>query len=256
MTRLIWSISLLACALTAQAETAEDKGTRIALQADQANAGWVSERARLDMLLVNAQGDETTRQLTIDTLEGDSDGDRSRVQFESPADVRGTRMLTWSHKTGNDDQWLYLPAVKRVKRINAANKSGAFMGSELAYEDLGSQEPEKYRYRWLQDSEVNGRACDLLERVPVSRQSGYARHVLCLDREYQLPLHIDYFDRKNELLKTSVYSQHSRHGAVWKIDAIEVRNVQTGKRTLLTWSEREVGIGLDPRDFEPSALED
>lgn len=256
MSRTLIAVLLLAMTGGAQAETPEEKGTAIAIAADQTNTGWGSERAVMTMVLINAQGDETTRKLVLETLEGQTDGDRSKVTFESPADVRGTRMLTFSHKTGNDDQWLFLPAVQRVKRINAANKAGSFMGSELAYEDLGSQEPEKYHYRWLQDSVVAGRPCDLLERVPVSAQSGYARHVLCLDREFLLPLHIDYYDRKNELLKASDFAGHSKIGGHWRIGQIDVHNVQTQKRTRLTWSERTLGEPMPAADFEPGAIED
>ena len=251
---LLTVLSAAACAVAAQAP--EQKGTEIAVAAHKANGGWSTERAALTMLLVSAQGDQTTRKLQIETLEGVGDGDRSRVTFEWPADVKGTRLLTWSHKDGNDDQWLYLPSIKRVKRISAADKSGSFMGSEVAFEDLGSQEPEKYRYKWLADAKEGGRDSWQLERVPVAKGSGYARHVVWLDKEFQLPLRIDYYDRKNELLKTSRYSKHTKHGNGWKVDNIEVSNVQTKKKTVLDWTERSIGVKLDRATFQSSALED
>jgi hypothetical protein len=248
--------ALLMAAAPSHAQSPEEKGQKIAVDAHNTNAGWATERSQLTMLLVSAQGDQTTRKLNIDTRELANDGDRSRVTFEWPADVKGTRMLTWSHKDGNDDQWLYLPAIKRVKRISASDKSGSFMGSEVAYEDLGSQEPEKYRYKWLADAKENGRDCWQLERVPVSKTSGYARHVVWMDKEWFLPVHIDYYDRKNELLKTSLYSGHQKYGKTWRVNKIEVANVQTKKKTVLTWTDRQFGVKLDPVLFESSALED
>jgi hypothetical protein len=100
-------------------------------------------------VLVNAHGDRTTRKLRSSQIEVAGDGDRSRIEFEWPADVKGTRMLTWTHRKGNDDQWLFLPAINRVKRVSSGNRSGAFMGSEFAYEDLGSQHVGTYAERLL-----------------------------------------------------------------------------------------------------------
>ena len=246
----------LAAVPAALAQSPEQKGTDIAVAGHKANGGWQTEHSTLTMVLVSAQGDQTTRKLVIDTQEGTSDGDRSRVTFDWPADVKGTRMLTWSHKDGNDDQWLYLPSIKRVKRISSSDKSGSFMGSEVAYEDLGSQEPEKFRYKWLTDAREGERDCWQLERVPVSKTSGYARHVVWVDKEYNVPMRVDYYDRKNELLKTSRYSKHQKFGKIWKFGAIEVSNVQTKKKTVLDWTERQFGTRLDRAMFEPSALED
>jgi hypothetical protein len=240
----------------AAAETPEQKGLRIATESDKANAGFVSERASMTMELVNAHGDSTTRKMVLETLEGKDDGDRSRSVFEWPADVKGTKMLTWTHKKGDDDQWLYLPAIKRVKRISSNNKSGSFMGSEFAYEDLSSQEVEKYRYKFLSDAKERGRDCWQIERIPVDKNSGYARQIVWTDKEYQQPLRIDYYDRKNELLKTAVFSGHQRYGKLWRIGKIEVTNVQTKKRSSLVWANRQLGTKLASEAFESTSMED
>ena len=105
-------------------ETPETKGLRIATKADAVNAGFKGEASEMVMILTNAHGDKTTRKMSSKTLEGTDDGDRSIITFIWPADVKGTKMLTWTHKVGNDDQWLYLPSLKRVKRISSRNKSG------------------------------------------------------------------------------------------------------------------------------------
>ena len=88
----------------ALAETPEEKGLRLAIEADKANQGFVTEKASLTMELVNAHGDTTSRRMVLETLEGKDDGDRSKSTFEWPADVKGTRMLTWTHRRGDDDQ--------------------------------------------------------------------------------------------------------------------------------------------------------
>ena len=134
---------------TLAAETPPEKGLTIAREADRRDNGFGDFTARMEMILRNRQGEESTRRLRISTLEVKGDGDKGLSVFDEPADVKGTALLTFTHKAGEDDQWLYLPALKRVKRIASANKSGPFMGSEFAYEDVASQEIEMRNRRVL-----------------------------------------------------------------------------------------------------------
>jgi aldehyde:ferredoxin oxidoreductase len=106
------------------------------------------------MILRNKRGQESKRELEIRTLEVKDDGDKSLTVFHTPRDVRGTALLTYSHGVDPDDQWLYLPALRRVKRIASNNQSGPFMGSEFAYEDLSSQEIDKYTYSGHADNHL------------------------------------------------------------------------------------------------------
>ena len=133
--------------LAAASETPEEQGLVIAREADRRDSGFGDFTANMRMVLKNRHGQESIRLIRIKTLEVADDGDKSLSIFDNPKDVKGTAFLTHSHKTGDDDQWLYLPALKRVKRISSRNKSGSFMGSEFSYEDIASQEVEKYTYR-------------------------------------------------------------------------------------------------------------
>ncbi|MGC6418449.1 MAG: outer membrane lipoprotein-sorting protein [Bradymonadia bacterium] len=232
------------------------KGLAIAKAADQFNAGFLGESSNMEMVLINAHGDTMTRKMESRVLEGSDDGDKSIITFIWPADVKGTRMLTWSHKVGRDDQWLYLPTLKRVKRISSRNKSGAFMGSEFAYEDLGSQEVEKYTHKWLKDEVVSGRAHQILERIPVDKKSGYSKQIVWLDREYQQATKIDYFDRKGELLKTFTFGGYAQFGKFWRPATIEAVNHQTRKKSRLTWNDRKVGAKQDSTQFTKDSLTD
>ena len=125
------------------AETPEEKGLAIAQEDDNRDNGFQDFTASMVMVLKNRQGEESSRNIRNKTLEVENDGDKSLSIFERPRDVKGTALLNFTHKTGTDDQWLFLPALKRVKRISSANKSGSFMGSEFAFEDITSQEVEK-----------------------------------------------------------------------------------------------------------------
>ena len=160
---------LLVAAMTSfstSAETAEEKGMAIAVEADKRDTGFGDQTANMVMELRNAQGDVSKRDIRIKTLEVIGDGDKSLSIFDKPADVKGTAFLTYSHAIKPDEQWLYLPALKRVKRINSKNKSGPFMGSEFAYEDLASQEIEKYTYKYIRDEQIDGVDYFVIERYP------------------------------------------------------------------------------------------
>lgn len=263
MTTKPWTTALLLALLplaasTASAEppSAEARGLEIAKAVDRANAGFGTESSAMQMTLINAHGETVERKLAIQTIEGEDDGDKSVAAFSWPADVNGTKLLTWSHKSDDDDQWLYLPAIKRIKRISARNKSGAFMGSEFAYEDLGSQEVEKFTYRFVREDEIDGRKVWVNERRPTDERSGYKRQVVYTDQEYMNPLRIEYFDRKDELLKTGEFSGYTKQGKWWRVGKIDMFNAQTKKRSILTWSKRTLGVELDEDDFESDALSD
>src|SRR3972149_6186682 len=117
---LLFGLLLLAVPVT-QAETPQEKGLAIAREADRRDQGFGDFTARMEMILRNRQGEESTRRLRISTLEVKGDGDKGLSVFDEPADVKGTALLTFTHKVGEDDQWLVLPALKRVKRIASAN---------------------------------------------------------------------------------------------------------------------------------------
>ena len=249
-------ITLFLHLTSAFADSAADKGLKIAKEVEAVNSGFKGEESSMVMTLVNAQGDQTERKMNNMILERRGEGDVSRIEFQYPPDVRGTRMLTWSHKRDDDDQWLFLPAIKRVKRISSRNKSGSFMGSEFSYEDLGSQEPEKFKHKWLADEGYEGRECWKIERIPHDKRSGYSRQVLWIDKGYMNAVKIEYFDRKGELLKTGVFTGWEKIGAFWRVKKIEMVNKQTRKRSSLVWKSRKLGIELDEDDFDSDELAD
>lgn len=247
-------IAALAPAL-AGAETPEEKGLAIIQEADRRDTGWVDAKAAMKMILKNKQGEESERSIRLQTLEVEGDGDKSLSVFDAPKDIKGTAFLSFTHATTPDDQWLYLPALKRVKRIASANKSGPFVGSEFAYEDLSSQEVEKYTYKYLRDEAIDGRDAFVIEAYPVYENSGYTRQIVWLDKEMYQPLRIDYFDRKNAELKTVVASDWKQYlDQYWRPGRMEMTNHQTGKSTILLWNDYEFKTGLTDRDFDRNTL--
>lgn len=249
------TLALVVSAVQLHAETAEEKGLAIAKEADRRDTGFVDQTANLTMELRNKQGDSSIRYIHIKTLEVIGDGDKSLSIFEKPADVSGTAFLSFSHAQKPDEQWLYLPALKRVKRINSNNKSGPFMGSEFAYEDLASQEIEKYTYKYIKDETVNGVDSFVVERIPTYEHSGYTRQRAWINKAEYRPEKIEFYDRKDSLLKTLNYSGYQQYlNQFWRPEKMTMENHQTEKSTVLTWSHYAFKTGLDERDFSQNAL--
>jgi outer membrane lipoprotein-sorting protein len=237
------------------AETAEEKGLAIAVEADKRDAGWVDQTADLEMILTNKHGDSSHRTMRLRSLEVDGDGDKSLTIFDKPRDIKGTAFLSHTHALKPDDQWLYLPALKRIKRISSANKSGPFVGSEFAYEDLSSQEVEKYTYKWLRDEVIDGHNVFVIERFPQYKNSGYTRQISWLDKEMYQRRKVEFYDRKNTLLKTLISSDYEQYlDQYWRPGKMEMVNHQTGKRTDLIWEDYQYKNGLGDRDFDRNTL--
>ena len=239
----------------AYSETPEEKGLAIAVESDKRDTGWVDQVADLKMLLKNKQGETSSRDLQVKTLEVEGDGDKSLTVFDSPKDIKGTAFLSFTHALTPDDQWLYLPALKRVKRISSANKSGPFVGSEFAYEDLTSQEVEKYTYKWLRDESLDGKDTFVVESYPAYKNSGYTRQIVWVDKAMYRPVKIEYYDRKNALLKTLTSTGYQQYqDKYWRPASMLMVNHITGKSTELTWDNYRFGTGLGDRDFDKNSL--
>ena len=133
------------------------------------------------------------------------------------------------------------------------------MGSEFAYEDMSSQEVDKYTYKYLSDESCevnkNTETCFKLERYPVDEFSGYTRQIGWMDHKEYRPIKIDFYDRKNALLKTlTFYDYHQYLGKFWRAHKMEMINHQTGKKSILTWSNYQFKTGLKDSDFNKAKL--
>jgi len=238
------------------AQSPETRGLEIAQEADRRYSGFEDYTAGMRMILRNSEGQTSERLLRVRALEAEGGATRSLCIFDSPLDVKGTILLTHTRAAGADDQWLYLPALKRVKRIAAQNKSGSFMGSEFAYEDIATQAVEKYTYKWLGDEVYDGNACHVIERYPKDkRNSGYTKQVVWLDKKEYRTLKVDYHDRKDSLLKTLVFAGYRRYrNEFWRAREMNMTNHQTGKSSRLIWSDFAFRTGLRENDFNRNSL--
>lgn len=253
------SLAFIGAALlsfNAPAETPEEKGLAIAKDADARGNGFKDYTSTLTMTLRTKGGQEAVRELRLKVLEAPGDGDKSLTIFDQPRDVEGTALLTFAHKTADDDIWLFLPALKRVKRIAGSNKSGPFMGSEFAFEDISSPEVEKYQYKHLREDQLDGRGFDVVEAIPRDRNSGYSRMEVWFDKAELRAEKIDFFNRRGDLLKTQLSTGYQKYlERFWYADRIDMSNHQSGRSTTLLNKNYKFGNGFTDREFDQSSLE-
>lgn len=259
--KLLSSAALaLVAAAPALAQTPEEKGFDIAARSDRSDRGFVSSEVTSTMILRNKQGQESKRVMFQRTLEvpDESVGDKSILVFESPADVDGTALLSHAKILDPDDQWLYLPALKRVKRISSRNKSGPFVGSEFAFEDFTALELNKYTYKYLRAEPCPTEpelTCDVIERYPQYEFSGYTKQVGWVDQTHFQGRQVDYYDRKGEKLKTLTFSDFKHYDdKYWRPHELKMVNHVTGKSTDFIFDEYKFGLELSDKDFVKGVL--
>ena len=239
---------------------AEEAGIEIAREARARKSGFGNFTARQVMVLRNKRGRESRRQIRVRVLEVEGDGDKSMFVFAQPRDVEGTAFLIYSHKEDADEQWLYLPALKRVKRISSSNRSGSFMGSEFAYEDMNAQEVEKFTYRYLRDEPCGATLatdlmCTVSERFPTDTKSGYSRQLVWQDKDEYRLWRAEYYDRKDAHLKTLTSGNYELYlDKYWHAGEMTMVNHLTGKSTVLTWTDYQFQTDLDAGDFTQTGL--
>ncbi len=235
---------------------AERRGFEVAARADRSDRGFGDSKVQLQMVLRNSAGRESSRSLAITTLEipDESLGDKSLVVFESPNDIKGTALLSHAQILEPDDQWLFLPALKRVKRISSANKSGPFVGSEFAFEDFTALELNKYDYTWLREETLDGVQNDVVERTPRYENSGYSRQVSWVDQDVYQVRKVEFYDRRGDLLKTLVLTDYREYDGVWRAQRMEMVNHQTGKSTDFLYGDYEFNVGVTDADFVKGRL--
>ena len=239
------------------AQSPEEKGFEIAARSDRSDRGFSDSTVKLSMVLRNAAGKESSRTLEIKTLEvQDEDvGDKSLVVFDNPRDIKGTALLSHAKILDPDDQWLFLPALKRVKRISSTNKSGPFVGSEFAFEDFTATELNKYSYKWIGEEPCGEFTCDIVERYPRYENSGYTKQISWIDQSVYQVRKLDFYDRKDALLKTLIFKDYREYdGGIWRSHTFSMKNHQTEKSTDLIYTDYKFKTGLTDNDFVKGVL--
>lgn len=237
--------------------TPEEQGEAIAIEFDERDIGWEDVDTEMQMVLTNASGKTVKRSQRFRSLQnpGRVEGDKSLITFDHPRDVKGTAFLSYAKILDPDDQWLYLPALKRVKRISSNNKSGPFVGSEFAYEDITGNEIGKYSWKLLNIAPCGKLQCFELETKPKYEHSGYSKRLVWVDTDHFRLQKIEFYDRKGELIKTQTNRGYKQYlGKFWRADEWEMVNHQHGKSTKLLFKEYRFKNGYTEADFSKAVL--
>ncbi|MCB4746012.1 MAG: outer membrane lipoprotein-sorting protein [Sulfurovum sp.] len=206
------------------------------------------------MVLRNAQGVENKRKLKVLRKEG-SHGDRSFIEFLYPNDIKGTKLLSFEVIGKDDKQWLYLPALKRIKRISSRNKSGSFAASEFSYEDISSVNYQNYTYSGEAEIDTkNGKSYFKIVRKPIDKYSGYSKQIIWIDKKDYLIRFGEYYDRHGKLLKKVHFSKYKKTEGVWRIFEIDIENIQNHKSSKLIWKSDKIHIPIKNTDVSKRVL--
>ena len=243
-----------------EAGSVEDKGLAIAVEADKRDSGYEDATASMIMILRNRHGQESQRSLRYRTLEVENDGDMSLMIFDSPKDVKGTAFLNYTHKKDDDDQWLYLPALKKVKRIPSADKSGSFMGSDFSYFDMTDRDLENYDFKLIKETEVRGHKAWMIESTPrnekVIKESGYTKSVAIVRQDnYVVVRAINYM--KNDKMKYLDLRKIHQQDGIWVVDEMMMttkKGKYTEHKTLLQFNNIKVNKPLEDDLFTTRRL--
>ena len=255
---LIWYVFIgcwVGSVLLAETENSAAKGLRIAHETEQVQTGFQNYTAKQIMILKDRNGRESQREIRVKVIETEDHGKRILFVFDTPRDVKGTTLLIHSNPGEQDDQWIFLPALQRVKRLNSSNQSSSFMGSEFSYEDMNLPEVSKFTYTYLRDEACDELNCTVVERVPVSEKSAYSRQLVWQDDTAYRLWKVEYYDRRGDHLKTltvSGYEQYLDH--YWQAQKMTMTNHMNGKSTTIEWSDYEFRVDLDESDFTQTSL--
>lgn len=256
--------SLQAAGLQQGPRPGEDRAHWIARQVHERDTGPDS-RVSMTMTLVDRRGRTRERALVITGLRGGPGrpvpGDRSLVRFTAPADIRGTGFLVWEHRDADDERFLYLPALGRVRRIAGSEAQESFVGSDFTYEDIGGRELDDYTYRLL-DEDAVWEAPDgtrhpawRLESTSRDANARFTRIVSLVRKDVPIAVHAAIFNRRGEQQKTFDARKIERIDGVWTVTEMTMTDALEGTRTDLRVDKAEYGVGLRPDDFSRVQLE-
>lgn len=245
------STALILSALPAFADA---KGQKIAQDRYSRDRGWRDSTASARMTLLVPGRGQAVRNMTVKALETSGDSDMSITEFHSPRDLDGTQFLSHSHARKPDDQWLFLPARGKVRRVSSRNKSGAFLGSEFTFEDLNSFKVAKYSYEYAGQGSVAGKTCHILNQTPAYAHTGYSLVRVWLDSAELRPMKAEFHDRRGAHFKTMTFAKYRKYGRYWRAHDVTMSNLKNGRKTILTFDKITFRTGLSSDLFQPARL--
>ncbi len=207
-------------------------------------------QSELTMTLVNSRGDQRERHIK-QFVKDYGDVEKKIMFFLAPADVRNTSFMSWSYdeEGRDDDQWIYLPALKRVKRISSDSKSDYFMGSDFTYNDLGERHPSEDEHRLLREETLGDEPCYVVESIPKDPDYMYSRTVSWVVEDRWIGLKREFYDQDGDLLKVLTVDSYDKIGGYWVLLRFEMHDVQKDHTTEMRLENVQIDRGVSDSTF-------
>jgi len=205
--------------------------------------------AEIEMILIDKHGKQRVREMII----AEKDYGILRkvfIRFTSPADIKNTSFLSWENRNREDDQFLYLPALRRVRRIVSSKKDNSFVNSDFTYEDMERRKPEKDEHTLLRDEKYNDWDCWVVESIPKKgTRSQYGKIISWVAKDIYLPIRMDLYDKKEKLIKQLIVHEIKQIQGIWTAVDTEMVNLKEKHHTRLIIKSVKYNVGLSDEMF-------
>ncbi|MCF6364851.1 MAG: outer membrane lipoprotein-sorting protein [Bacteroidales bacterium] len=244
----ITSIAIAVLMIASLGANAQLTGKQIVEKAYNLPAGK-DKTSVLTMTLTNKQGKQRVRKIKqfskdMGTVE------KSIMFFQSPADVKNTSFMSWTYDSNKaDDQWIYLPALKKTKRISSDSKSDYFMGSDFTYDDLGDRKLDADNHKLLKTETINGQACYVVESVSKDEDYMYSKTKTWINKSNFVGVKKEFYDEDEDLLKILTIKKVQKISGFWVITNSEMKNVQKNHKTSMILNNVQINTGVSDAKF-------
>lgn len=204
------------------------------------------------MKLINKRGQVRVRKVRIFRKDYE-EGVRKIIFFLAPADVRGTAFLSWNPNEGEGTQWIYIPALRKVRRIASSRRGDYFMGTDFTYEDLGEWKVEDFHHKLIGEEVVDGHKCFVVESVP-KRKSIYGRKVLWVRQDIWMIVRADFYDKKGRFVKRMTVPRIEKVNGIWTAMELQMDNKRKKHKTILLIEDVKYNTGIPDDMFTKRAM--
>lgn len=256
----IFHISLVAALLIAIPLSAQQPTGREIMEMFKAQERTKDTSVEFKMTIINARGSQREREVTQVTKTDENDNRKQLIRFLSPADVAGTGFLSIEYSDRNDDNWLYLPALRKTRRIAGSDKTDSFIGTEFTYEDLDTETLDAYEYRLTGSANIDGIESWVIEAIATDfkkiKETGYSKRELWISKDHHLVIQTKFYDKDGayvKLFKTSDIRQVPGTDK-WRPFYLSMEEVRKGDRTVLSMTDYKINQGVEDQFFSERYL--
>ncbi len=211
----------------------------------------------MDLSLVKANGSKRERKVESWSIDV-GDDTKTMMFFTYPGDVKGTGFLTWNYDEigKDDDKWLYMPALKKTRRISgSSSKTDYFMGTDFTYDDMGDRNIDEDDHKLLREENLDGYDCYVIESTPKDKREIYSKKISWIRKDCYMGIKVEYYDKLNKLHRVLNISDIKQVQGYWTRGKMVMENVQTKHKTIITLSNPKYDMKIDPEMFNVAKLE-